>query len=133
MRARGFPVAQFPLPPEADAGTFVPPTMIEIGAVADVEQEVFGPVLHVLRYRRDALDALLAAIDATGYGLTFGLHSRIDETIDRVLGRVRAGNRYVNRNIIGAVVGVRCSLAVVAGWAGPSVLGSRVAARLGLR
>lgn len=107
MRARGFPVAQFPLPPEADAGTFVPPTMIEIGAVADVEQEVFGPVLHVLRYRRDALDALLAAIDATGYGLTFGLHSRIDETIDRVLGRVRAGNRYVNRNIIGAVVGVQ--------------------------
>ncbi|SFE26565.1 trifunctional transcriptional regulator/proline dehydrogenase/L-glutamate gamma-semialdehyde dehydrogenase [Methylobacterium sp. 13MFTsu3.1M2] len=107
MRARGFPVEQFPLPPEAGAGTFVPPTLIEIGAVADVEQEVFGPVLHVLRYRRDGLDALLAAIDATGYGLTFGLHSRIDETIDRVLDRVRAGNRYVNRNIIGAVVGVQ--------------------------
>lgn len=107
MRARGFPVEQYPLPPEAGAGTFVPPTLIEIGAVADVEQEVFGPVLHVLRYRRDCLDALLAAIDATGYGLTFGLHSRIDETIDHVLGDVRAGNRYVNRNIIGAVVGVQ--------------------------
>ncbi|MEE7447981.1 trifunctional transcriptional regulator/proline dehydrogenase/L-glutamate gamma-semialdehyde dehydrogenase [Methylobacterium radiotolerans] len=107
MRARGFPVEQLPLPTAAGTGTFVPPTLIEIGAVADVEREVFGPVLHVLRYRRDALDALLAAIDATGYGLTFGLHSRIDETIDHVLGRVRAGNRYVNRNIIGAVVGVQ--------------------------
>lgn len=107
LRARGFPVEQLPLPPEAGAGTFVPPTLIEIGAVADVEQEVFGPVLHVLRYRRDTLDRLLAAIDATGYGLTFGLHSRVDETIDHVLGRVRAGNRYVNRNIIGAVVGVQ--------------------------
>jgi RHH-type proline utilization regulon transcriptional repressor/proline dehydrogenase/delta 1-pyrroline-5-carboxylate dehydrogenase len=63
-------------------------------------------VLHVLRYRRTDLDQLLDAINATGYGLTFGLHSRIDETIAHVLGRIRAGNRYVNRNIIGAVVGV---------------------------
>jgi RHH-type proline utilization regulon transcriptional repressor/proline dehydrogenase/delta 1-pyrroline-5-carboxylate dehydrogenase len=107
MRARGFPVAQLPLPPETAHGTFVPPTLIEIRRVGDVEREVFGPVLHVLRYRRADLDRLLNEIDATGYGLTFGLHSRIDETIARVLGRVRAGNRYVNRNIIGAVVGVQ--------------------------
>lgn len=107
MRDRGFAVEQFALPAEAAAGTFVAPTLIEIGRVEDVEREVFGPVLHVLRYRRADLDPLLDAINATGYGLTFGLHSRIDETIAHVLGRIRAGNRYVNRNIIGAVVGVQ--------------------------
>ena len=58
-----------------------PPTLIEIDSVAELEREVFGPVLHVLRYRRDTLDALVDAINATGYGLTFGVHSRIDETI----------------------------------------------------
>ncbi|WP_267424392.1 trifunctional transcriptional regulator/proline dehydrogenase/L-glutamate gamma-semialdehyde dehydrogenase [Methylobacterium sp. GC_Met_2] len=107
MQARGFAVDQLDLSPETTSGTFVPPTLIEIGRVADVEREVFGPVLHVLRYRRADLDDLLGAIEATGYGLTFGLHSRIDRTIARALGRVRAGNRYVNRNIIGAVVGVQ--------------------------
>jgi RHH-type transcriptional regulator, proline utilization regulon repressor / proline dehydrogenase / delta 1-pyrroline-5-carboxylate dehydrogenase len=107
MRDRGFAVEQFAFPAQAAAGTFVPPTLIEISRVADVAREVFGPVLHVLRYRRTDLDRLLDAINGTGYGLTFGLHSRIDETIAHVLGRVRAGNRYVNRNIIGAVVGVQ--------------------------
>ncbi len=75
--------------------------------MADVEREVFGPVLHVLRYKRDALDKLIDDINATGYGLTFGLHTRIDETIARVVERVEAGNIYVNRNIIGATVGVQ--------------------------
>ncbi|MCJ2060444.1 trifunctional transcriptional regulator/proline dehydrogenase/L-glutamate gamma-semialdehyde dehydrogenase [Methylobacterium sp. J-048] len=107
MRARGFPVDQLAVPAEAAFGTFVPPTLIEIGRVADVEGEVFGPVLHVLRYARQDLDRLLTEIDATGYGLTFGLHTRIDETVSRVLGRIGAGNRYVNRNVIGAVVGVQ--------------------------
>ncbi len=107
MRARGFPVHQVPMPAEAAHGTFVPPTLIEIARVADVEREVFGPVLHVLRYARADLDRLLTEIDATGYGLTFGLHTRIDETVARVLGRIGAGNRYVNRNVIGAVVGVQ--------------------------
>ncbi|MCJ2051371.1 trifunctional transcriptional regulator/proline dehydrogenase/L-glutamate gamma-semialdehyde dehydrogenase [Methylobacterium sp. J-070] len=107
MRGRGFPVHQLPLPADTEAGTFVPPTLIEIGRVADVEREVFGPVLHVLRYARADLDRILAEIHATGFGLTFGLHSRIDGTIDHVLARVRAGNRYVNRNVIGAVVGVQ--------------------------
>ncbi|SFI30012.1 trifunctional transcriptional regulator/proline dehydrogenase/L-glutamate gamma-semialdehyde dehydrogenase [Methylobacterium brachiatum] len=107
MRARGFPVHQVPLPAEAPHGTFVPPTLVEIARVADVEREVFGPVLHVLRYARADLDRLLTEIDATGYGLTFGLHTRIDETVARVLGRIGAGNRYVNRNVIGAVVGVQ--------------------------
>ncbi len=78
-----------------------------MGKVADVEREVFGPVLHVLRYRREALDALIDAVNAAGYGLTFGLHTRIDETIARVAERIEAGNVYVNRNIIGATVGVQ--------------------------
>ncbi|QEE42531.1 MULTISPECIES: trifunctional transcriptional regulator/proline dehydrogenase/L-glutamate gamma-semialdehyde dehydrogenase [unclassified Methylobacterium] len=107
MRGRGFAIHQVSLPAETANGTFVPPTLIEITRVADVEHEVFGPVLHVLRYARHDLGRLLDEIDATGYGLTFGLQTRIDETADRILDRVGAGNRYVNRNVIGAVVGVQ--------------------------
>jgi RHH-type proline utilization regulon transcriptional repressor/proline dehydrogenase/delta 1-pyrroline-5-carboxylate dehydrogenase len=81
--------------------------LIEINRIADVDREVFGPVLHVLRYERADLPALIDAINATGYALTFGLHTRIDETIAMVTDRVAAGNIYVNRNIIGAVVGVQ--------------------------
>ena len=73
----------------------------------DLKREVFGPVLHVIRYRREELDRLIDDINATGYGLTFGLHTRLDETIAHVTGRIKAGNIYVNRNIIGAVVGVQ--------------------------
>ncbi len=105
LRARGFRVTQTPM--GALPGTFVAPTLIEVGRVADVEREVFGPVLHVVRYRRADLDALIGEINATGFGLTFGLHTRIDETIARVAERVGAGNIYVNRNIIGATVGVQ--------------------------
>jgi RHH-type transcriptional regulator, proline utilization regulon repressor / proline dehydrogenase / delta 1-pyrroline-5-carboxylate dehydrogenase len=107
MRRRGHAVAALPLPEATGHGTFVAPTIIEIGRIADVEREVFGPILHVLRYRRNELDRLIEDINATGYGLTFGLHTRIDETIARVVGKVEAGNVYVNRNIIGAVVGVQ--------------------------
>ncbi len=107
MRASGCVVTQAAMRPETEAGTFVPPTLIEIGALSELKREVFGPVLHVLRYKRDRLDALVDAINASGYGLTFGLHTRIDETVARVTGRVQAGNIYVNRNIIGAVVGVQ--------------------------
>ena len=86
---------------------FVPPTLIELDSIRTLKREVFGPVLHVVRFRRDKLDALLEDIRATGYGLTFSVHSRIDETIERVIDGVRAGNIYVNRNMIGAVVGVQ--------------------------
>ena len=96
-----------PLGEAAARGTFVAPTLIEVSKVADVEREVFGPVLHVLRYKRDKLDKLIDDINAAGYGLTFGLHTRIDETIARVVERIEAGNIYVNRNIIGATVGVQ--------------------------
>jgi RHH-type proline utilization regulon transcriptional repressor/proline dehydrogenase/delta 1-pyrroline-5-carboxylate dehydrogenase len=88
-------------------GTFVIPALIELESIGELTREVFGPVLHVLRYRRDALPQVVDAINATGYGLTLGIHSRIDETIDLVATRARAGNVYVNRNMIGAVVGVQ--------------------------
>lgn len=107
MRAAGHAVTQLPVPDGCAHGTFVPPTVIEINAVAELSGEVFGPVLHVLRFRRDRLERLIDEINGTGYALTFGLHTRIDETIERVTRRIAAGNVYVNRNIIGAVVGVQ--------------------------
>jgi RHH-type proline utilization regulon transcriptional repressor/proline dehydrogenase/delta 1-pyrroline-5-carboxylate dehydrogenase len=110
MRERGGPVLELPLPAECARGTFVAPTLIELpslDALAALKREVFGPVLHVVRWRRDELDALVDAINATGYGLTHGIHTRIDETAAAILARVRAGNVYVNRNMIGAVVGVQ--------------------------
>ncbi len=88
-------------------GTFVLPTLIEIERISELQREVFGPVLHFVRYQRDELDGLLAQINATGYGLTMGLHTRIDETIEKVVGTAHAGNLYVNRNMVGAVVGVQ--------------------------
>ncbi len=109
MRARGRRVLQ-PALRGAQAladGNFVTPTLIELDDLADLEREVFGPVLHLLRYRRAELDELLDRINGTGYGLTLGLHTRIDETIARVVDRARVGNVYVNRNMIGAVVGVQ--------------------------
>ena len=107
MRAAGHAVHALPLPAECGHGFFVAPTIVEITAMADLRQEVFGPVLHVIRFRRDGLDRLMQDINATGYALTFGVHSRIDETIARVTGQAAAGNVYVNRNLIGAVVGVQ--------------------------
>jgi RHH-type proline utilization regulon transcriptional repressor/proline dehydrogenase/delta 1-pyrroline-5-carboxylate dehydrogenase len=107
MRGRGHTVTQTPLGESTAQGTFVAPTLIEVNKIADVEREVFGPVLHVLRYKREALDKLIDDINAAGYGLTFGLHTRIDETIMRVVERIEAGNIYINRNVIGATVGVQ--------------------------
>jgi RHH-type proline utilization regulon transcriptional repressor/proline dehydrogenase/delta 1-pyrroline-5-carboxylate dehydrogenase len=107
MRARGCRVERLALPPGTEHGTFVAPTIIEIASIDQLGREVFGPVLHVIRYRRDELDALLDAIRATGYGLTFGLHTRLDETLAHVTARAGAGNIYVNRNVVGAVVGVQ--------------------------
>jgi RHH-type proline utilization regulon transcriptional repressor/proline dehydrogenase/delta 1-pyrroline-5-carboxylate dehydrogenase len=91
----------------ASQGTFVPPTVLEIDSIAELQHEVFGPVLHVVRYRRDDLAQVVDAINATGYGLTLGVHSRIDDTIAFVADRAHVGNLYVNRNIVGAVVGVQ--------------------------
>ncbi len=107
MRAAGAPVYQLPLPAAAAKGTFFAPTLIEIRSLKQLSGEVFGPVLHVLRYREDELESVIAAINATGYGLTHGIQTRIDETVEAVCTRIHAGNVYVNRNMIGAVVGVQ--------------------------
>ncbi len=107
MRAAGHAVHQAALPPETQRGTFVPPTIIEIASVSDLPGEVFGPILHVLRYRREDMEAVVRSVNDTGFGLTFGVHSRIDEMIDRAATASNAGNQYVNRNMIGAVVGVQ--------------------------
>ncbi|SDU26829.1 trifunctional transcriptional regulator/proline dehydrogenase/L-glutamate gamma-semialdehyde dehydrogenase [Geopseudomonas guangdongensis] len=88
-------------------GTFVMPTLIELESFDELKREIFGPVLHVVRYRREELGALLDAINASGYGLTLGVHTRIDETIAQVVGSAHVGNLYVNRNMVGAVVGVQ--------------------------
>ncbi len=88
-------------------GTYVAPTVIELDGARDLKEEVFGPVLHVVRWRADALEALLDGIALNGTALTLGIHSRIDLTIDRVAMRLPNGNVYVNRNMIGAVVGTQ--------------------------
>jgi RHH-type proline utilization regulon transcriptional repressor/proline dehydrogenase/delta 1-pyrroline-5-carboxylate dehydrogenase len=107
LRARGRLIAAAPLPASAAHGSFVAPVAFEIPLAELPQHEVFGPVLHVIRYRAEALGEVLDAIAATGYGLTLGIHSRIARFVDRVRGRVRVGNTYVNRNMIGAVVGVQ--------------------------
>jgi RHH-type proline utilization regulon transcriptional repressor/proline dehydrogenase/delta 1-pyrroline-5-carboxylate dehydrogenase len=89
------------------AGLFVPPTIIELARAADLDEEVFGPVLHVVRWRADALEALIDALAANRYGLTLGIHSRIDRSASRIAARLPHGNVYVNRNMIGAVVGTQ--------------------------
>ncbi len=88
-------------------GYFVAPTVIEIDTIADLKSEIFGPVLHVVRFKSRDLDRVIADINATGFGLTFGLHSRIDDRVDHITQNIHAGNLYINRNQIGAVVGVQ--------------------------
>jgi RHH-type proline utilization regulon transcriptional repressor/proline dehydrogenase/delta 1-pyrroline-5-carboxylate dehydrogenase len=98
---------KLPLGPEHAHGVFFPPHVFEIGSISALSREVFGPVLHVVRYAGDRLGDVCDAINATGYGLTLGVHSRIDETAQFVRARVHTGNTYINRNQIGAVVGVQ--------------------------
>jgi len=95
------------LPQGTDAGTFFAPTLIEIDSIDALQQEVFGPVLHVMKFKGKHLDKTVDAINSTGYGLTMGLHSRIDSRATGLAKASGAGNIYINRNIIGAVVGVQ--------------------------
>jgi RHH-type transcriptional regulator, proline utilization regulon repressor / proline dehydrogenase / delta 1-pyrroline-5-carboxylate dehydrogenase len=117
--------------PATRAGTFVAPLAVQIDSLGVLEREVFGPILHVLPYRARDLEGLVDAINGTGYGLTFGIHSRIDSTVRRVASRISAGNVYVNRNIIGAVVGTQpfggCGLS----GTGPKAGGPRYLHRFG--
>ena len=98
---------QLPLPEGLEHGSFFPPTLVELQSLAQLNREVFGPVLHLIRYRESELDQVIAAVNATGYGLTLGIHSRIDAVINTIRKQVKVGNIYVNRNMIGAVVGVQ--------------------------
>ena len=110
MRARGFKVYEggrrrhTALQGDA-ASWYVRPTLIEITQVEDLQHEVFGPVLHVLRFQAKQLPQLLEQINRTGFALTFGVHSRVQDTIDYACTHSRAGNVYVNRNMVGAIVG----------------------------
>jgi RHH-type proline utilization regulon transcriptional repressor/proline dehydrogenase/delta 1-pyrroline-5-carboxylate dehydrogenase len=88
-------------------GTYFAPRAYEIDSLSRLEREVFGPILHVIRWNAGDLDQVCDAIAATGYGLTLGIHSRIDDTVKRITERLHVGNTYVNRNLIGAVVGVQ--------------------------
>ncbi|MGC0894010.1 trifunctional transcriptional regulator/proline dehydrogenase/L-glutamate gamma-semialdehyde dehydrogenase [Pantoea agglomerans] len=112
MRNKGFTVYQAVQDNPQDSkewnsGTFVKPTLIELDQVSDLDKEIFGPVLHVVRFTRNNLPQLVEQINASGYGLTLGVHTRIDETIAQVTANARVGNLYVNRNMVGAVVGVQ--------------------------
>ncbi|WP_374527562.1 bifunctional proline dehydrogenase/L-glutamate gamma-semialdehyde dehydrogenase PutA [Novosphingobium sp.] len=105
MKKAGHAVWQRPLPKGCKSGTFVAPTIIEISSIAELSRENFGPVLHVARFKAEELEQVIADINATGFGLTLGVHTRIDATRRLVEARARVGNLYVNRNQIGAVVG----------------------------
>jgi RHH-type proline utilization regulon transcriptional repressor/proline dehydrogenase/delta 1-pyrroline-5-carboxylate dehydrogenase len=109
MRDKGRSVYQVAIADndEIKRGTYVMPTLIELESFDELQREIFGPVLHVVRYKRKEIDQLIGQINASGYGLTLGVHTRIDETIAKVVGNVNAGNMYINRNIVGAVVGVQ--------------------------
>ncbi|MGI9482424.1 MAG: bifunctional proline dehydrogenase/L-glutamate gamma-semialdehyde dehydrogenase PutA [Hyphomicrobiales bacterium] len=96
-----------PLPPEIRGGVYVSPAVYEIEGIEVLEQEVFGPILHVVRYQADRLEQVCDAINSTGFGLTLGVHTRIETTAEEIRERVRVGNMYVNRNQIGAVVGAQ--------------------------
>lgn len=100
-------IYQCTLPDQCKKGYFMPPTAVAIEHIQVLEKEVFGPVLHVIRYQRDQLDAVINQINNTGYGLTLGIHSRLNSTVDYIRERIHVGNCYVNRNMIGAVVGLQ--------------------------
>ena len=107
MKARGKLVCEAILPTTTSNGSYVAPVVFEIETLAELGHEVFGPVLHVIRYEAAQLDTIIADINRSQYGLTLGIHSRIESTARYIQSRVRVGNIYVNRNMIGAVVGVQ--------------------------
>jgi RHH-type proline utilization regulon transcriptional repressor/proline dehydrogenase/delta 1-pyrroline-5-carboxylate dehydrogenase len=90
-----------------DTGTFFGPAIVELATLDQIDKEVFGPILHVIRYDPDDIVSVGAQLSAKGYGLTLGVHSRLEGFVEKVKASVRAGNVYVNRSIIGAVVGVQ--------------------------
>uniref|UniRef100_UPI00356AD4DD L-glutamate gamma-semialdehyde dehydrogenase n=1 Tax=Pseudomonas sp. TaxID=306 RepID=UPI00356AD4DD len=106
LKGEGKLIAETPLPADLN-GHFVAPVAFEIGGIAELQKENFGPILHIVRYQASELEQVIAAINGTGYGLTLGVHTRNEETAERIEALARVGNLYVNRNQIGAVVGVQ--------------------------
>ena len=107
MDAEARKIAEVALPASTGNGTYFAPRAYELKSLGQLTREVFGPVLHVIRWKADELDKVVEQINATGYGLTLGIHSRIDDTVNYIQSHARVGNCYVNRNQIGAVVGVQ--------------------------
>src|SRR5258707_640890 len=107
MEREGRLIYRCTLPPGTEHGTFFAPRAYEIDGAGRLSGEVFGPILHIVRWHADRLDAVLDEIAATGYGLTLGIHSRIDETVRHIRGRLQVDSSYVTRSMIGAVVGVQ--------------------------
>ncbi|WP_293267425.1 bifunctional proline dehydrogenase/L-glutamate gamma-semialdehyde dehydrogenase PutA [Neptunomonas sp.] len=100
-------IAQTPLPFDAEKGTFIAPSAFEISGIERLSEEQFGPILHVVRYKASELDSIIDSINDSGFGLTLGVHTRNETTANHIAQRVRAGNIYINRDQVGAVVGVQ--------------------------
>jgi RHH-type proline utilization regulon transcriptional repressor/proline dehydrogenase/delta 1-pyrroline-5-carboxylate dehydrogenase len=107
MEERFRKIGETPLRDASETGLFFPPCAFELDEIGQLEKEVFGPILHVVRFKTKDLDAVVDQINATGFGLTLGVHSRSDARIRRIAQRAHVGNVYANRNQIGAVVGVQ--------------------------
>ncbi len=88
-----------------NGGHYCPPTIVRVSGISDMHEEIFGPILHVATFKSEQLDSVITGINNAGYGLTFGLHTRIDDRVQHIVDRIKAGNIYVNRNQIGAIVG----------------------------
>ncbi len=112
------------------AGTFVPTALYELNSPELLKEEFFGPILHLVRYKSSEIDQVVDYINSTGYGLTFGVHSRIEQTVNYLCSRVNAGNCYVNRSIVGAVVGVQPFGGSNLSGTGPKAGGDNYLARL---
>jgi len=132
MLSRSRLIHQCRLPAATELGTYFPPTALEIEDIEVLEREVFGPVLHVVKYRGDRLGQMLDAVNRTGYGLTMGLHSRIDGRARFVVRNSGAGNIYINRNMIGAVVGVQPFGGRGLSGTGPKAGGPQYLSRFGI-
>lgn len=107
MRNQALMIYQAKISHECDKGFFVAPTIFEIGSISQLDHEVFGPIIHIIRYHANELDKVIDQINSSGYGLTQGLHSRLEETAKLIYTNVNAGNIYINRNMVGAVVGAQ--------------------------
>jgi RHH-type transcriptional regulator, proline utilization regulon repressor / proline dehydrogenase / delta 1-pyrroline-5-carboxylate dehydrogenase len=107
MKATEKTIIDLPLDADCSDGTFVAPAAFELASLAPLKREVFGPILHVVRFSGNRIAEVCDQLNATGFGLTLGLHTRIESTAAEVRRRARVGNMYVNRNQIGAVVGAQ--------------------------